>query len=119
MGKNNKEVIALKTKEDDTASKIELIKNLIFGDNIQAYDSQFEQLKQEILSKKKILEDLIEAVQAEMRLTIDNASTDINIRLTELEDQIENRIEDMDKRQLDKKLMGDLLIQLGEKVRKS
>ena len=36
----------------DSASKIEAIKNLIFGENIQQYITEFETLKKEIDSKK-------------------------------------------------------------------
>lgn len=49
-----------KTKNDsqqsnasDSASKIEVIKNLIFGENIAEYNSEFDTLKKEIDSKKK------------------------------------------------------------------
>ncbi|MGB5272942.1 MAG: fructose 1,6-bisphosphatase [Flavobacteriaceae bacterium] len=107
-----------KKKDLETASKIELIKNLIFGENIQAYESQFELLQKDILSKKKALEDLIEAVRTDLRMSIEDVSTDINIRITELEDKMENRIEDMQENQLDKKKLGEMLMELGEKIRK-
>ncbi len=107
-----------KKKEVETASKIDLIKNLIFGENIQAYESEFEKVKQDILSKKKALEDLIEAVRTDLRMTIDDVSTDINIRITELEDKLDNRLEDLETKQVEKKQLGDLLVELGEKIRK-
>ncbi len=107
-----------KKKDLETASKIELIKNLIFGENIQAYDSEFELLKKDIFSKKKALEELIEAVRTDLRMSIDDVSTDINIRITELEDKLDTRFEDLEQNQLDKKELGDLLIQLGEKIQK-
>ncbi len=107
-----------KKKDLETASKIELIKNLIFGENIQAYDSEFELLKKDIISKKKALEDLIEAVRTDLRMSIDDVSTDINIRITELEDKLDTRFEDLEENQLDKKELGDLLIQLGQKIQK-
>ena len=34
----------------DASSKIDAIKQLIFGENIQAYDSEFEAVKSDILS---------------------------------------------------------------------
>ena len=39
----------------DSASKIEVIKNLIFGDNIAEYNSEFEALKKDIDYKRKEL----------------------------------------------------------------
>jgi len=116
MSKDEKKVITLNTKTDDSASKIDVIKNLIFGDDIQAYDSEFELLKQDILNNKKVLEELIEDVKADLKTAIDNVTTDVNIRITELEDNLENKIEDIDTSKVNKKMLGDLLIELGEKV---
>ncbi len=115
MSKNQKAVINLHENQE-TESKIEAIKNLIFGDNIQAYDSEFETLKQDILDKKKILEDLIEEVSTDLRKSIDDVSTDVNIRITDLEKSLEGKIEDLDSKSVDKDLLGKLLINLGEKV---
>lgn len=115
MSKNQKAVINLHENQE-TESKIEAIKNLIFGDNIQAYDSEFESLKQDILDKKKILEDLIEEVSTDLRKSIDDVSTDVNIRITDLEKSLEGKIEDLDSKSVDKDLLGKLLINLGEKV---
>ena len=118
MSTNSKAVIDLNKKEEKLESKIEQIKNLIFGENIQAYDSEFEALKKDILEKKRVLELLIEEVRVDLNTAIDSVSTDVNIRITELEDKLEDRIEQLDSEKLDKKLLGNLLIELGEKVSK-
>ena len=115
MAKNQKAVINLHENQE-TESKIEAIKNLIFGDNIQAYDSEFETLKQDILDKKKILEDLMEEVSTDLRKSIDDVYTDVNIRITDLEKSLEGKIENLDTKSVDKDLLGKLLIDLGEKV---
>ena len=115
MSKNQKDVINLHENQE-TESKIEAIKNLIFGDNIQAYDSEFETLKQDILDKKKILEDLIEEVSTDLRKAIDDVSTDVNIRITDLEKSLESKIENLETKSVDRDLLGKLLINLGEKV---
>jgi len=117
MAKNEKAVIKLH-ENGAPESKIEAIKQLIFGENIQAYDSEFETLKKDILSKKKALEKLMEEVGDELRLSIDNLSTDINIRLSELESSLEDKIENLDEKSVDKNALGKLLIELGEKVSK-
>ena len=73
------------TNANDLTSKIDAIKQLIFGENIQEYNHEFEAVKKDILNKKKELEQLLEEVKAELLQNIDNLSTDINIRITELE----------------------------------
>jgi t-SNARE complex subunit (syntaxin) len=115
MSKNQKDVINLHENKE-TESKIEAIKNLIFGDNIQAYDSEFETLKKDILNKKKVLEDLIDEVSTDLRKSIDDVSTDVNIRITDLEKSLEGKIEELDTKSVDKELLGKLLIDLGKKV---
>lgn len=118
MSKTGKAVINLTQASEENTSKIELIKNLIFGDNIEAYDSEFESLKKDILDKKKILEDLIEEVRTELIASIDSVSTDVHIRITELEDKLEEKIDQIDSEKLDKKMLGSLLVELGEKLGK-
>lgn len=115
MGKNNN-VVALDKKQEEAASKIEIIKNLIFGENIQVYDSEFESLKKDIEQKKKALEDLIEEVRQDLKTAIDNVATDVNIRITELEGKIDEKIDNLETEKVDKKMLGKLLIDLGEKV---
>ncbi len=105
-------------------SKIDAIKQLIFGDNIEQYDSEFQALKEDILNKKKDLLEVIESVSTELHQSIDNLSTDINIRITDLEDsltdkideRIKDKVNDLDNKKLDKKVLGQLLVTLGEKI---
>ncbi len=101
---------------NDPSSKIEAIKNLIFGENIAAYNSEFEQVKKDIAAKRKELRDYIEDTHKELNQAIDNLSTDINIRITELEDTLADKADMLDSKKVDKKILGDLLINLGEKI---
>ncbi|GAA4111212.1 hypothetical protein GCM10022393_08760 [Aquimarina addita] len=101
---------------NDPSSKIEAIKNLIFGENIAAYNSEFETVKKDISAKKKELEDFIEDTRKELNQAIDNLSTDISIRITELEDNLADKVEMLDTKKVDKKTLGDLLIAMGEKI---
>lgn len=102
----------------DPSTKIEAIKNLIFGENIQAYNSEFDNIKNDILAKKQALENLIEEVRSELIQNIDNLSTDLNIRITELETNMENKLDDLDEKKVDRRQLGQLLINLGEKIGK-
>jgi len=112
-----------KTKKDanennvtDSASKIEVIKNLIFGENIAEYNSEFDTLKKEIDKKQKELKNYINEAREELMSSIDNLSTDVNIRITDLENALEDQADKLSEQKVDKKLLGDLLISLGEKI---
>lgn len=109
---------AASPKKDEATSKIEAIKNLIFGENIAEYNSEFEAIKRDLESKKRDLEDFIEDTRKELLQSIDNLNTDVNIRITELEDNLNDKIDDLEERKVDRKLLGDLLIAMGEKINK-
>ena len=100
----------------ESASKIEAIKNLIFGENIIQYDSEFETLKQDLDNKKKQLENYIDEVRNELMQSIDSLSTDVNIRITDLEDAINAKTDALSEKKVDRKELGKLLVSLGEKI---
>lgn len=104
------------TNVQDPTSKIDAIKQLIFGENMVEYNHEFEAVKQDIQNKKKELENLIDEVKSELLQNIDNLSTDINIRITELESTLDDKANALEDKKLDRKLFGDLLIKLGEKI---
>ena len=116
MGKAEKNQETAMPNAVDASSKIDAIKQLIFGENMQAYESEFETLKQDILKKKEDLEHLIDEVKSELLQNIDNLSTDINIRITELEASLEDKTNALDEKKVDRKLLGELFTKLGEKI---
>lgn len=102
--------------QENSASKIEAIKNLIFGDNIVQYDSEFETLKKDLQNKKEHLENYIDEVRNELMQSIDSLSTDVNIRVTDLEDAINTKTDALSEKKVDRNELGKLLISLGEKI---
>ena len=104
------------TAKEVNSSKIEAIKNLIFGENIAEYNSGFEAIKNDILEKKTALEDLIATTQTELNEAIDNLGTDLNIRITNLEDNLATKFDNLNEKKVDRKQLGDLLIKLGSKI---
>ncbi len=102
--------------EIDPSSKFEAIRDLLFGENIQQYDSEFETLKSEIDAKKEMLQNYIDEVRGELMQSIDSLSTDVNIRITDLEDSLNDKAETLDAKKVDKKELGKLLVTLGEKI---
>lgn len=102
--------------QNSSVSKIETIKNLIFGDHIEQYDSEFEALKKDILSKREELKVLLEDTTKELNILVDNLSTDLNIRITELENSLSDSIENIETQKVNKKTLGELLIKLGNQI---
>ena len=100
----------------DSASKIEAIKNLIFGENIVQYDSEFDTIRKDLLKKKELLENYIDEVRNDLMQSIDSLSTDVNIRVTDLEDALNAKTDVLSEKKIDRKELGKLLINLGEKI---
>jgi len=119
MSKNqNKESENPAINSLESAQRLEAIKNLIFGENIQQIDSDFQSLKNHIEKRKEELENLIDETRRELNKTIDNLATDLNIRITDLENNLNEKTEDLNHKKVDRNLLGTLLVSLGEKIMK-
>ncbi|GAB1855813.1 hypothetical protein MHTCC0001_06480 [Flavobacteriaceae bacterium MHTCC 0001] len=114
--KTKEEASILNDNPKSNSSKIDAIKEIIFGENIQEYNSEFEAIKSDILAKKEELQNLISSVESELLQNIDNLSTDINIRITDLESALNDKLDNLDEEKMNRKLLGDLFIKLGNKI---
>lgn len=99
-------------------ARIEAIKQLIFGENIQQIDSDFETLRNDLEKKKQELEYYIALVNKQLTEAMDNMETDINIRITELERSTTQRMDSLQHTKTDRKQLGEWLKDLGEKLMK-
>lgn len=119
MSKNqNKEVEVNSANVNESAQRLEAIKNLIFGENIQQIDAEFDSIKNHIEKRKEEIEALIEETHKELSVSIDNLSTDLNIRITELEGKVNDKTDELNHKKVDRNLLGSLLVSMGEKIMK-
>jgi archaellum component FlaC len=114
------------SKENDNAAvnpmestqRLEAIKNLIFGENIQQIDEEFQSIKNHVEKRKEELENLIDDTRKQLNSTIDNLATDLNIRITDLENHFNDKTDELNHKKVDRNLLGTLLVSLGEKIMK-
>lgn len=106
-----------KGHQDTNDSKIEAIKNLIFGENIQEYNHEFENLKADIHTKREELLDYIDNTRKELASAIDNLGTDMSLRLSDLEQSLNDKSEELINQKISKNTLGNLLVELGEKIK--
>lgn len=116
MSKSNGQIEEKKQNLNES-ERLEAIKNLIFGENIQQIDNDFEFLKNKIEQRKQELENLIEETNKELSSLVDSMATDINIRITDVEEKFSEKIEDLEQRKVNKSNLGTLFIELGEKLK--
>lgn len=102
---------------DVANSKIEAIKNLIFGENIQEYNHEFEALKADIATKREEMLEYVDDARKEIMTAVDNLSTDVNIRISDLEQALDDKAQDLDNRKVSRDSLGDMLIKLGENIK--
>jgi len=102
---------------DVANSKIEAIKNLIFGENIQEYNHEFDTLKADITQKREEMLSYVDDARKEIMTAIDNLSTDVNIRISDLEQALDDKTQDLDHRKVNRDSLGDMFIRLGENIK--
>lgn len=102
---------------DIANSKIEAIKNLIFGENIQEYNHEFDTLKADITKKREEMLSYVDDARKEIMTAVDNLSTDVNIRISDLEQSLDEKAQDLDNRKVSRDSLGDMLIRLGENIK--
>jgi len=100
----------------DSSQKLEAIKNLIFGENIAEYNYEFDHLKKDLAKKREELQNFIEETRSELMQSIDSLSTDINIRITDLENNLQDKTDKIGEDKVDRKILGKLLVTMGEKI---
>lgn len=115
---NKEEKQQVSVNPEESAQRLEAIKNLIFGENIQQIDNDFNELKLHIEKRKEELEDLLDDTQKKLSNVIDNLATDLNIRISDLEAKFDEDISSLNHKKMDRNLLGTLLVSMGEKIMK-
>jgi len=115
MSKGSKEQSSQSQLEAN--SKIDAIKQLIFGENMAEYSQEFDTLKKELENRRQELSDYIDDTRKEIMTAIDNLSTDVNIRISDLEESLNDKAASLDEKKVDRSQLGNLLIKLGESIK--
>ena len=58
----------------------------------------------------------VDEARKEIMTAVDNLSTDVNIRISDLEQSLNDKTEDLDNKKVSRASLGDLLIRLGENI---
>lgn len=97
---------------DSELSKLQAVKELIFGQEIQDYDAEFKKLHEAIDSNtNKNAEDT--AAQEKALSALEKAITN---RIDRLEADLMKKIANLENKKTDRAKLGKMLIQIGEKL---
>lgn len=107
--------------------KIEAVKQLIFGENMQQYDSEFNDIKtlikktrteieNEVNDTREALNKLINQTKDALTNEIGDLRSDMNKKMTQLRADMDESVADLDNRKLNRKLLGALLQEMGKQI---
>lgn len=97
--------------------KIEAIKEIIFGENIKEYESEFKKLSELINKHKNDLEKKFNEYRQETRALIEQSNEEFSSRLEELKKDTSHKINELNKAKLNRQTFGDLLKKLGDEIK--
>ena len=107
--------------------KIEAVKQLIFGENMQQYDNEFNEIKNlikktrteiesELNETRDALNKLINQTTDALTNEIQDLRSDMNKKVTQLRADMDETVADLEDRKLNRKLLGTLLQEMGKQI---
>ena len=119
-----------KEKEEPGMSgdpKIEAVKQLIFGENMQQYDSEFNEIKalikktrteieNELNDTRDALNKLINQTKDTLNSDVNDLRSDMNKKVTQLRSDMDEAVADLDERKVNRKLLGNMLQEIGRQI---
>ena len=99
-----------------TDPKIDAIKQIIFGDNMQAYDEQFKELKEVMDMRTKEIEDKISSLKKELSSTLKELDDKFDKEISSVKEDLINKYNNADGKKVDKNLLGEMLQEIGKKI---
>ena len=89
--------------------KLNAIKEIIFGENIKAYDSELKQLKEELKQQKAAIDQDILALKGDIK--------QMKKEVEERMDSLKAELKTLDKAKSDRNKLGELLEEMAKKLK--
>ncbi|WP_027000353.1 hypothetical protein [Eisenibacter elegans] len=87
-------------------NRLEEVKNLLFGQNIENYEEQIQQIQQNINQSQQVLLAKIEEVKNELLQALKETQTNMGERLKALEEAAQAELERQDKAHVSKQALS-------------
>lgn len=111
-----KEETPKKAPEMMSDPKIEAVKQLIFGENMQQYDSEFNDIKALIKKSRTDIENELNETRESLNAMINDLRNDMNKKVTQLRTELDETSAELDDKKLNRKLLGALLQEMGKQI---
>lgn len=117
MAKEDKEKSLPQNEPQNAGAKIDAIRDILFGQQMQDVDSQFQQLKEELAVTQSESDRRAQDMHEDLKNAIQAIDDKLSQLIQEQRDHTEQEIARLDDaREGQKKELGRLLISLGEKL---
>ena len=104
------------TKAQKEFEKLNAIREIIFGQNIEEYNEEFKQIHNQIEKTSADLNQNIEALRKEILTRMDEMEIKFNNRLDDLEKDLQHKINTLDQDKLDRAQFSSLLQEMAKKI---
>jgi hypothetical protein len=112
-GKKSQEVVeATETQMSQDQLKIQAVKELIFGPDIQTFEERFKALNERLDDLQNQLIDETNARES----SVHELENKTDKQLAKLEDDIQKELDRLQDEKTDRAVLGKLLVQIGEKL---
>ncbi|MEL7003802.1 MAG: hypothetical protein AAFN93_13850 [Bacteroidota bacterium] len=97
--------------------RIDVIKELIFGENIQAYEEQFKKLRSLLETSNKKIEDRVSEIEERLIKDLEKLEGTGYGVLEELEKAHTQRLDNIEANMIKRSELGDMFLKIGQKLK--
>ncbi|MEM6264366.1 MAG: hypothetical protein AAGI38_17765 [Bacteroidota bacterium] len=98
------------------ASKLDAIRDIIFGEQIQDYDARFSELNQELTQKHDNLNTRVEELEKRLQTAIDRLGESLANQMTAQHEQLMLEVQRLEHEKAKRVELGQLLIRMGQQL---
>jgi len=102
---------------DKLDPRIDAIKEIIFGENIKQYNKEFNQLKDLIRKYKADHQQRLKDLRQELKTLIGELDQNLSKQLADMKKETLRDLNNLNEKKVNRKLLGELLEELGKKIR--
>ena len=102
--------------ENKTDQRLEAVKELLFGQNVQEYREEFKELRDQIAALDKKLTKKNEELESKLSERIDHLEAKLDSQLSAMNNLLEEKLQALDDRKIDKKQLASLLTGIAKQL---
>jgi len=98
-------------------AKIDVIKELIFGNNMREYQSEFEGIHDLMNQNKLDIENKLTTAKEELYDYLEEMRKELNSKIDDLQMNLQSEIDRLDDQKTDRKMLGDLFEHIAKEIK--